>query len=86
MVARSLRYLTTERSSARLFPIAFLAFWLVYNLNESALVTRSGIPFLLFISMSASLAASSSRKLALGQPAAIGFPDDFRYVGSKVPA
>jgi exopolysaccharide production protein ExoQ len=68
MVARSLRYLATEKSAARLFPMSFLAFWLVYNLNESALVTRSGIPS------------------ALGQPAITGYPDDFRYVGSNLPA
>jgi O-antigen ligase len=86
MVARGFRYLTTEKSSARLFPISFLAFWLVYNLNESALVTRSGIPFLLFISISVSLAMRRSRKATLGQPAMAGYPDDFRYVGSKLPA
>lgn len=86
MVARGFRYLTTERSAARLFPISFLAFWLVYNFNESALVTRSGIPFLLFISMSVSLAMRRSSKAALGQPAIAGYPDDFQYVGRKLPA
>jgi exopolysaccharide production protein ExoQ len=86
MVARSFRYLATEKSSARLFPIAFLAFWLIYNLNESALVTRSGIPFLLFISISVSLAMRCSSKAAMGHPAIAGYPDDFRYVGGKLPA
>jgi exopolysaccharide production protein ExoQ len=85
-IARDLRYLTLEKTSARLFPIAFLAFWLVYNLNESALVTRSGIPFLLFISMSVSLAMRNSSKAALRQQAAIGYPDDLRYVGNNLPA
>jgi hypothetical protein len=59
---------------------------LVYNFNESALVTRSGIPFLLFISMSVSLAMRRSSKAALGQPAIAGYPDDFQYVGRKLPA
>jgi exopolysaccharide production protein ExoQ len=85
-IARGLRYLTTEKTAARLFPIAFLAFWLVYNLNESALLTRSGIPFLLFISMSASLAMRNSSKAALRQQAAIGYPEDLRYVGNNLPA
>ncbi len=67
MVARSLHYLTTERSSARLFPVAYLAFWLVYNLNESALVARSGIPFMLFVAISVSLAMQRSSKAVLGQ-------------------
>jgi exopolysaccharide production protein ExoQ len=85
-IARDLRYLTLEKTSARLFPIAFLAFWMVYNLNESALVTRSGIPFLLFISMSVSLAMRNPSKAALRQQAAIGYPDDLRYVGNNLPA
>jgi exopolysaccharide production protein ExoQ len=84
MLARGLRYLDTERSSARYFPIAFVAFWLVYNLNESALVTRSGIPFLLFVSMSASLAVQ--RQAARSKRAMTGYADDYGYVGAKLPA
>ncbi len=56
---RSLRYLTVdvspERPSARFFPFAFIVLWLVYNLNESALLVRSGIPFLLVMALSVSL-------------------------------
>jgi exopolysaccharide production protein ExoQ len=85
-IGRDLRYLATEKTSARLFPIAFLAFWLVYNLNESALLTRSGIPFLLFLSMSVALAMRSSKRAASVQPTAIGYQDDFGYVGNNLPA
>lgn len=55
---RALRYSASSSMpvlSARFFPFAFLIFWLVYNLNESALLTRSGIPFLLLVAISASL-------------------------------
>ncbi|HWZ52855.1 MAG TPA: O-antigen ligase family protein [Granulicella sp.] len=81
MLARALRYLNNEPSSARYFPIAFIGFWLIYNLNESALITRSGIPFLLFVSMSASLAVHCSRNAVLGEEAALGYPDNLTNVG-----
>lgn len=60
---RAVRYAaenTHKVVSVRYFPFAFLIFWLVYNLNESALLTRSGIQFLLFVAMSASLKLHSS--------------------------
>jgi exopolysaccharide production protein ExoQ len=85
MLARSLRYLSTERGSAGLFPIAFIAFWLIYNLNESALITRSGIPFVLFVAMSVSMAMHQKLTVPYGYPAA-GYPDDLHYVGTKLPA
>jgi O-antigen ligase len=85
MLARSLRYLSTERGSAGLFPIAFIAFWLIYNLNESALITRSGIPFVLFVAMSVSMAMHQKLTAPYGYPAA-GYPDDLHYVGTKLPA
>jgi exopolysaccharide production protein ExoQ len=81
MLGRGIRYLDTEASSARLFPIAFVAFWLIYNLNESALVTRSGIPFLLFVAMSVSLAAHCPRKAHVGREASFGYPDNLPYIG-----
>jgi O-antigen ligase len=84
MIVRSLRYLDTERSSARLFPIAFLAFWLIYNLNESALITRSGLPMLLFVAMSVSM-VMHQRVTVPYSHAAVGYPDDLQYVGTKLP-
>ncbi len=54
-ISRAFRFLTIERSSAKSFPIAFIFFWLIYNLNESALLTRGGIPLLLFVSLSTAL-------------------------------
>jgi exopolysaccharide production protein ExoQ len=83
MIARSLRYLDTERSSARLFPIAFLAFWLIYNLNESALLTRSGMPFFLFVAMSVSMVMHQKFTVAYGH-AAVGYPEGLHYAGSKL--
>jgi exopolysaccharide production protein ExoQ len=84
MIVRSLRYLDTERSSARLFPIAFLAFWLIYNLNESALLTRSGMPLLLFVAMSVSMVMHQRFTVPYGR-VAVGYPDDLHYVGTKLP-
>jgi exopolysaccharide production protein ExoQ len=85
MLARSLRYLSTERSSAGLFPVAFLAFWLIYNLNESALITRSGIPFLFFVAMSVSIVMHEKITVPYSHPA-MGYPEDLQYVGTKLPA
>jgi len=48
---RAIQTADTLTGSERYFPAAFLLFLLVYNLNESALITRSGIPFLLFVSI-----------------------------------
>jgi exopolysaccharide production protein ExoQ len=56
-IRRALSYAAKARGSARFFPALLLAFWLVYNLNESALLTRSGLPFFLFIAVSVSLAS-----------------------------
>jgi exopolysaccharide production protein ExoQ len=55
MTVRAFRYLATESSSAGYFPIAFIVFWLIYNLNESALLARSGMPLLFLVALSASL-------------------------------
>jgi exopolysaccharide production protein ExoQ len=41
--------------SIRFFPFALLVFLLVYNLNESALLTRSGMPFMLWVAVSTSI-------------------------------
>ena len=53
---RSFATVAREEGSARYFPAAFLVFWLVYNLNESALLTRGGIPSLLFIALFTAMA------------------------------
>ncbi|HEY0758399.1 MAG TPA: O-antigen ligase family protein [Acidisarcina sp.] len=53
--ARALRYAAAEQSSARFYPFVLLVFWLVYNLNESALLSRSGISYLLFCAITTSL-------------------------------
>jgi O-antigen ligase len=55
-IYRALRYLSIEHTAGRFFPITFIFFWLVYNLNESYLLTRNGIHFILFVSISTSLA------------------------------
>ena len=55
MIVRTLRYLVSEDSTARFYPIAFIVLWLVYNLNESALLTRSGMPLLFLVALSTSL-------------------------------
>jgi O-antigen ligase len=71
MVVRALRYLAAEYSSAGYFPTAFIIFWLIYNLNESALLARSGMPLLFLVALSASLglelAENSTAKIRTGE-------------------
>jgi O-antigen ligase len=55
MAVRALRFISLEESEARYYPIGFIALWLVYNLNESALLTRSGMPLLFLVALSTSL-------------------------------
>jgi O-antigen ligase len=64
-IYRALRYLTMENTSSRFFPIAFIIFWLVYNLNESYLLTRNGAHFTLFVAFSTSIAASMAQHEAI---------------------
>ncbi len=56
---RTLHYAADTSSpgleSTELFPFALLVFLLVYNFNESALLTRSGMPFMLWVAVSASI-------------------------------
>ncbi len=59
-IYRALHAVATEHDSARYLPGCFLAFWLVYNLNESALITRSAIPYLLFVCFNVATAPSRS--------------------------
>ncbi len=62
--------------SASLFPFALLTFLLVYNLNESALLTRSGMPFMLWVAVSASIgirqAARRTERVAAAVPSQFG--------------
>lgn len=51
-VGRALNFVAHGDDLARYMPAAFLIFWLVYNLNESALLTRGGPPSLLFVAIS----------------------------------
>jgi len=39
----------------RLFPLVFLVFLIIYNLNESALLTRSGLPFFLLVALTTAM-------------------------------
>ena len=59
-IARCLRFVYDDASLippyTRLFPFALLVFLLIYNLNESALLTRSGMPFMLWVAVSTSIA------------------------------
>ncbi len=55
MLRMTWRYASVDRSAASLFPAAFVAFWLVYNLSESELLTRSGTTILLFVVLMASM-------------------------------
>ncbi len=71
-ISRCLRFAAEEALSmplsTRLFPLALLVFLLVYNLNESALLTRSGMPFMLWVAVSTSIALrlrSDTRQLRL---------------------
>ena len=62
-VSKGFSYLTREKSSARYFPLVFILFILIYNLNESALLTRSGLPFLFFAALTTSLSVRVPRAL-----------------------
>jgi O-antigen ligase len=53
---RSLSHALTGEGSSRYFPLVFLTLLLVYNLNESALLTRSGLPFLLLVALTSAMA------------------------------
>lgn len=57
-IYRALHAVITEHDTARYLPGCFLAFWLVYNLNESALITRSAVPYLLFVCFNVATAPS----------------------------
>ncbi len=48
-------YAGIDRAASGLFPAAFLVLWLVYNMSESTLLTRNGIPMLLFVMLTASM-------------------------------
>ena len=61
---RALRYLTIERTSTKYFPIMFVIFWLISNLNESDLLTRTGIPLLFCVSFSAAIGLQIARARA----------------------
>jgi exopolysaccharide production protein ExoQ len=50
-IYRALVQTTMGQDSGRFFPAIFLVFLLIYNLNESALLTRSGLPFFLFVAL-----------------------------------
>ena len=63
-IRRALHAVAVDKGSARYLPMAFLVFWLVYNLNESALITRSGIPFLLFVCFSVTTAKAAPVRAA----------------------
>ncbi len=56
MVFRSIRYISRERRSVGYLPIAFFVFWIIYNFNESALISRGDVLYLVFIIISTSLA------------------------------
>jgi exopolysaccharide production protein ExoQ len=63
-IRRALHYAGQAQDSTRFFPALLLVFWLIYNLNESALLTRSGLPFFLFIAISTSLALHQTKPQA----------------------
>ncbi len=76
-------YAGIDKTAAGLFPAAFLVLWLVYNMSESALLTRNGVPMLMFVMLTASirkaLAARNRAKASdyLGAQAAaeVGSPE-----------
>ena len=67
-IRRALQTVANEEGSARYLPACFLVFWLVYNLNESALITRSGIPFLLFVCFNVATARTGAAVARVSQP------------------
>ncbi len=67
-VKRSLAYLTLERSSAKYLPVTFIVIWLTYNLEESSLITRDALPYLLFVVLTTSLAVHHRRSAPVRSP------------------
>ena len=51
-------YLGYEQQSFALWPITYLAFYLLHNLSESTLLARGGLPDLLFMSTATALAVN----------------------------
>ncbi len=66
------RYARADKTAVGMFPAAFIAFWLVYNMSESELLTRSGTTILLFVALAASmrvaLAAQRQRARLVAEP------------------
>ena len=60
-IARALGRTVVEKGSSALLPMIFLVFLLVYNLNESALLTRSGLPFFLIVALGTAMSRSAVR-------------------------
>jgi exopolysaccharide production protein ExoQ len=54
----AMSYLVQEKASFALWPITYLAFYVLHNLSESTLFARGGLPDLLFMSTATSLAVN----------------------------
>ena len=65
--------------SDRLLPLMLLLFLLVYNLNESALLTRSGLPFFLIIALTTAM----TRQLAGSRAAYYSSRSQDRFVSAE---
>ena len=55
---RAVAYLQLERQSFAVWPITYMAFYLLHNLSESTLLARGGLPDLLFMATAVSLAVN----------------------------
>lgn len=60
-VQKAINYLKSEAGSLGLWPIGYLTFFLLYNNSESVLLTRRSLPFLLFATITTSLALRRRR-------------------------
>jgi O-antigen ligase len=55
---KAMAYLQVERRSFAVWPITYMAFYVLHNLSESTLLARGGLPDLLFIATTVSLAVN----------------------------
>ena len=81
---RAFVHTTQGEGSSRYFPLVFLVLLIVYNLNESALLTRSGQPFFLFVALTTSMMSLKAQTRAAARIGHVTRPR-FGYAGPGSP-
>ena len=67
---KAMAYLQLERRSFAVWPITYMAFYVLHNLSESTLLARGGLPDLLFMTTAVSLALNHQAPVEVPQSCA----------------